>query len=111
MAGPGLRRPADHSRTGSAQPWTHGPGCAGVQALAAGLADMAGGAHSLLELRYVSRVERPHGLPRAQRQVRTVRGRRTEYKDALYTEFGVGVETDGAVAHPVRGPLAGPAPG
>ena len=29
-----------------------------------------------------------------------VRGRRTEYKDALYTEFGVGVETDGAVAHP-----------
>ena len=59
-------------------------------ALAAGLADMAGGAHSLLELRYVSRVERPHGLPRAQRQVRTVRGRRTEYRDALYTEFGVG---------------------
>ncbi len=71
-------------------------------ALAAGLADMAGGAHSLLELRYVSGVERPHGLPQAQRQVRTVRGRRTEYKDALYTEFGVGVETDGAVAHPVQ---------
>ena len=69
-------------------------------ALAAGLADIAGGAHSALELRYVSRVERPHGLPRAQRQVRTVRGRRTEYKDTLYTEFGVGVETDGAVAHP-----------
>ena len=45
-------------------------------------------------------MERPHRLPRAQRQVRIVRGQRTEYKDALYTEFGVGVETDGAVAHP-----------
>ena len=42
-------------------------------ALTAGLADISGGAHSLLELRYVSRVERPHGLPRAQRQVRTLR--------------------------------------
>jgi hypothetical protein len=71
-------------------------------ALMAGLDDIAEGAHSVLELRYVSRVERPHGLPRAQRQVRIVRGRRTEYKDALYTEFGVGVETDGAVAHPLE---------
>lgn len=69
-------------------------------ALMAGLDDIAEGAHSLLELRYVSRVERAHRLPRAQRQVRIVRGKRTEYKDALYTEFGVGVETDGAVAHP-----------
>ena len=70
------------------------------EALTAGLDDITGGAHSALELRYVSRVERPHRLPTAQRQVRTVRGRRTEYRDALYTEFGVGVETDGAVAHP-----------
>ena len=70
------------------------------EALTAALDDISGGAHSLLELRYVSRVERPHGLPRAQRQVRTVQGRHTEYKDILYTEFGVGVETDGAVAHP-----------
>jgi len=69
-------------------------------ALLAGLDDIAEGAHSVLELHYVSRVERPHRLPRAQRQVRTVRGKRTEYKDALYTEFGVAVETDGAVAHP-----------
>lgn len=70
------------------------------RALAAGLDDIADGAHSALELRYVRRVERAHGLPPSQRQVRRVRGRRTEYKDALYTEFGVGVETDGAVAHP-----------
>jgi hypothetical protein len=72
------------------------------QALMAGLDDVAGGAHSSLELRYVRRVERPHHLPRAQRQVRTVRGQRIEYKDALYAEFGVGVETDGAVAHPME---------
>ena len=71
-------------------------------ALSAGLGDIAGGAHSALELRYVSRVERPHRLPRPQRQVRVVRGRRTEYRDALYTEYGVGVETDGAVAHPAE---------
>ena len=69
-------------------------------ALMAALDDIAEGAHSSLELRYVRWVERPHHLPRPQRQVRTVRGRRTEYKDALYTDFGVGVETDGAIAHP-----------
>ena len=72
------------------------------EALTAGLDDIAGGAHSALELRYVGRVERPHGLPRAQRQVRAVRGRRTEYRDALYTEYGVAVETDGAIAHPAE---------
>ena len=68
--------------------------------LMAGLDDICEGAHSSLELRYIRGVERPHHLPRPQRQVRIVRGQRTEYKDALYTEFGVGVETDGAVAHP-----------
>jgi very-short-patch-repair endonuclease len=72
------------------------------EAVMAALDDIAGGAHSVLELRYVSRVERPHGLPRAQRQVRIIRGHRTQYKDTLYTEFGVGVETDGAVAHPLE---------
>jgi hypothetical protein len=70
--------------------------------LMAGLDDIGEGAHSSLELRYVRRVERPHHLPPAQRQVRTVRGQRTEYKDVLYAEFGVGVETDGAVAHPME---------
>lgn len=70
------------------------------EALTAALDDIGGGAHSLLELRYITRVERPHGLPPAQRQVQIARGQRTEYKDILYSEFGVGVETDGAVAHP-----------
>ena len=70
--------------------------------LARALADSGAGSHSLLELRYVRDVERPHGLPRGQRQVKTRRGQRTEYRDVLYEQFGVGVETDGAVAHPVQ---------
>jgi very-short-patch-repair endonuclease/predicted transcriptional regulator of viral defense system len=70
--------------------------------LAVALDDIAAGAHSLLELRYVRQVERPHRLPRAQRQVRVSRGRRTEYRDALYAEYGVAVETDGAIAHPAE---------
>jgi len=70
--------------------------------LAVALDDIATGAHSLLELRYVRWVERPHRLPPAQRQARVSRGQRTEYRDALYAEYGVAVETDGAVAHPAE---------
>ena len=58
------------------------------------------GAHSLLELRYLRDVERPHGLPAAQRQARARLGSRNAYRDVLYEQFGVAVETDGAVAHP-----------
>jgi hypothetical protein len=45
-------------------------------------------------------VERAHGLPRAGRQVRVVRGGRVCYLDNLYGEVQVGVELDGVVAHP-----------
>ena len=38
------------------------------------LSDVGEGAHSVLEYRYVRRVERPHGLPRARRQRRLIRG-------------------------------------
>ena len=41
--------------------------------LAAALGDVADGCHSMLEMRYLRRVERPHGLPRAYRQVARVR--------------------------------------
>jgi Transcriptional regulator, AbiEi antitoxin len=68
--------------------------------LAGALADVAAGAHSALELRYLRDVERPHGLPRGERQVRTVRDGRSCYRDVLYREFRVAVETDGTVAHP-----------
>jgi very-short-patch-repair endonuclease len=60
------------------------------------LADVSEGCHSMLELRYLRRVERAHGLPRGHRQHR--RGR--WYDDVDYVEFGVSVELDGRAAHP-----------
>jgi very-short-patch-repair endonuclease len=69
-------------------------------ALTHALSDVQEGAHSLLEYRHLNRVERAHGLPRAQRQVRVARGRRRQYRDAVYEEFGVCVELDGREAHP-----------
>ena len=70
--------------------------------LAVALDDIRDGAHSILELRYIRRVERPHRLPRAQRQARAVSGGRTRHRDALYADYGVMVETDGKVAHPLE---------
>ena len=70
--------------------------------LAAALADVGAGAHSLLELRYLRDAERPHGLPTGQRQARARQGSRNAYRDVLYEQFGVAVETDGAVAHPLE---------
>jgi very-short-patch-repair endonuclease len=66
------------------------------------LRDIADGAHTVLEHRYLGNVERRHGLPRADRQVRVVRGKRSEYRDAYYTEYQVVVETDGQLAHPLE---------
>jgi hypothetical protein len=59
------------------------------------------GAHSLLEFRYGTRVERPHGLPRGSRQRLVLRGQRREYQDISYEEYGVVVELDGNRAHPL----------
>lgn len=64
------------------------------------LEDVGQGVRSNLEHRYVRDVERAHGLPRARRQVRVVRGGRVCYLDNLYGEGRVGVELDGVVAHP-----------
>ena len=66
------------------------------------LGDVADGVHAVLEYRYLHDVERGHGLPRAQRQFRVVRGKRSEYLDALYREYLVVVETDGRLAHPAE---------
>lgn len=68
--------------------------------LTAALSDVEDGVNSLLEHRHLNRVERAHGLPRAKRQVRVLRGRRREYRDALYEDFGVCVELDGRATHP-----------
>jgi very-short-patch-repair endonuclease len=67
--------------------------------LAAALADVAAGANTVLEYRYLRDVERPHGLPRARRQVRVRRGGRSEYRDLVYGAYRVVVETDGRMAH------------
>jgi hypothetical protein len=64
--------------------------------LAAALADIGEGVHSLLEYRYVRDVERRHGLPAADRQARARRG----YLDNLDEEYQVCVELDGRATHP-----------
>jgi hypothetical protein len=65
------------------------------------LADIADGAHSLLEIGYVRDVERPHGLPAARRQAKR-RGNhgRVIYLDNFLEQFGLCVELDGQAAHP-----------
>jgi hypothetical protein len=64
------------------------------------LADAGEGALSLLEYRYVHRVERPHGLPAARRQARIRQRTGNRYLDNLYEGYGVCSELDGTAAHP-----------
>ena len=70
--------------------------------LTAALGLGADGVHSLLEFRYVHRVERPHGLPVATRQFQVTRAGQHQYHDVTYQPYGVVVELDGRVAHPVE---------
>jgi hypothetical protein len=67
------------------------------------LDDVANGTMSVLERRYLSEVERAHGLPTARRQVRAVTRWGVTYRDVEYPELGVVVELDGRFVH------AGPA--
>ena len=60
------------------------------------------GVHSLLEYRYLMRVERPHGLPPGNRQRRVVREGRREYQDIAYDAYRTVVELDGLAAHPAQ---------
>jgi hypothetical protein len=62
------------------------------------LADVATGACSALEHAYLTRVERPHGLPWARRQARAS-SRGPVYRDVLYQDAGVVVELDGRWDH------------
>lgn len=59
------------------------------------LADLAAGAHSALEIAYLNEVERAHGLPTAERQVR--RGRTCA--DVFYRPFQLLIELDGRIGH------------
>jgi len=66
----------------------------------AALDDVADGARSVLERRYITGVERRHGLPQAHRQARTVINGKTRYVDNLYEEASLAVELDGSASHP-----------
>lgn len=59
------------------------------------------GVHSLLELRYASRVERAHGLPVGCRQRPSQRDQRRQYTDVEYEGYALIVELDGVAAHPL----------
>jgi hypothetical protein len=58
--------------------------------------DVAAGAHSPLELKYLRDVERAHRLPPASRQHAVSRSGRRAYDDVRYLEFGLVVELDGS---------------
>ena len=69
------------------------------------LADVAEGAESPLERRYLRDVERAHGLPRGERQVRETvclvggEGLRTVVRDVRYADHAAVVELDGRLGH------------
>lgn len=63
------------------------------------LADVATGALSPLERRYLRDVEQAHALPAAQRQVRSVADGVISYRDAVLGDHGVIVELDGRLGH------------
>jgi hypothetical protein len=61
------------------------------------------GDHSVLEYRYHRDVERAHGLPEPRRQVLfTAKDGRRGRRDRVYQDYGVVVELDGRLAHPVE---------
>lgn len=66
------------------------------------LVDVAQGAHSMLEVQHLRRVERAHELPRGERQ-RRVAGSRVIWIDVDYDEFATRVELDGRVGHQGEG--------
>jgi hypothetical protein len=66
--------------------------------LAGVLGDVAAGTCSVLEHAYLTRVERPHGLLPARRQVRSVLGSGAVYRDVEYAG-GLVVELDGRLFH------------
>jgi len=66
------------------------------------LSDEIRGVHSALEHRYVRDVERPHSLPRGERQALVKRNGRSQYRDVLYKVHCLLVELDGLLVHPAE---------
>lgn len=71
--------------------------------IAAVLGDIADGTCSVLEFRYLSAVERPHGLPRARRQSSEPDEVVRCYRDVEYEAHGLIVELDGRLFHDSAG--------
>ncbi|KUI19279.1 hypothetical protein AU192_05825 [Mycobacterium lehmannii] len=63
------------------------------------LTDVRDGACSVLERGYLHRVERAHGLPRGERQIRSTATGRSTFQDVRYKRQGVVVELDGRAIH------------
>ncbi len=61
--------------------------------------ETATGIQSALESSYRRRVERPHGLPRAERQVRERTSHGIVYRDVTYERYSLIVELDGRLGH------------
>jgi very-short-patch-repair endonuclease len=64
------------------------------------LSEIGTGVHSVLEYRYLHKVELAHGLPVARRQAKINTGGRSRYLDNLYEGYSLCVELDGLQAHP-----------
>jgi hypothetical protein len=75
------------------------PPRASTALLAEVLDDVASGAYSALERRYLRDVERAHGLPHAHRQRRVRVGRAVHYRDVEYLGLRTLVELDGRLGH------------
>jgi hypothetical protein len=61
--------------------------------------DLAEGACSVLEHAYLTKVERPHGLPKPDRQRRRSKSGKSEFRDIEYLEIGLVIELDGRAFH------------
>lgn len=72
---------------------------AGRRTVEAMLTDVRDGACSVLERGYLHRVERAHGLPRGERQIRSTATGRSTFQDVRYKRQGVVVELDGRAIH------------
>lgn len=63
------------------------------------LNDVASGAQSWLELRYLRDVERAHGLPAGRRQYAVRRRGSTQYQDVRHRRYQTVIELDGRLGH------------
>jgi hypothetical protein len=63
------------------------------------LRDAVGGVQSFLELTYLRKVERAHGLPAGSRQVRVADDHGIVFRDVEYEDYGLAVELDGRAGH------------